>query len=422
MRPKVLAHSKVAVVLSLLFSSACGNEGLRQQDPHYYRFPDSLAAQVREVSSSELADAARWSVDPEPLLRMGSVLGEDVFGSVSHAIHLPDGRFIGADPQRDELLVFESDGRFASVWGRPGPGPGEFQRAEWLGFCDGHVYAFDGEMRSVHVFDLDGTHIRTFRPLIPSNHSPSSQPADHIVCNRDGKIGALSTAFASFGVDEPTQIRDGPYRPGVLVGLGDADIGFSAVIRIAGEDRYVFPGGGGTGPWWPVEEIGRTPSVAISRDRLFVATGDAYEIASYSFDGTMARLIRSEERGRPAVTAAAIRAVKTELVSEKEEGDARARLRRTLNHWIWPAYYPMIKGLLVDSRECLWVMDGYPTAPLVRWSVFTPEGEPLGVVDVSGNFRVMQVDEDMLIGHEEDGDGVDYVVAYRYHRRDNRRC
>jgi hypothetical protein len=131
------------------------------------------------------------------------------------------GRFLTIGAGNDQLIVFDSTGRFQTALGRRGDGPGEFGGAEGvrevrIGAGD-TIYALDGR-RKVHIFspsyryvrevDLLGGPIRMF-PLqngalvisaaVPT---PKSYGFPFHVVERDGSISV------SFGPEQRNIVRD----------------------------------------------------------------------------------------------------------------------------------------------------------------------------------------------------------------------
>ncbi len=402
-----IIDTRMAVLFTLVCVS-CREAGPHTRDLNHFRFPDSSALQVTAITRAAMAGVARWPSHAAPFIRMGSISGEDAFGKLTAAMRLPDGRYIGADAFRNQILVFDRSGRFDGVWGRGGAGPAEFQWPLWLGVCEqGLVYVYDVIMGRLHAFEFDGTLANVNRLFTP----PNNQPPEALTCNENGMFSAVSRR-------EYPELREGPHRELVTLVVGNAEQGFTEVARIAGRDRYRYSTGDG-----PMRIWGRFPSIAMTSDRIFAATGDAYEIASYSFDGVLENVVRAEDVPRTAVTLAEIREERDRQVSNQSlSASAKRRLYKTFNGMIFPAFHPVIKGLIVDSRGCLWAMDGHPTHPRTRWRVFDLSGEPVGMVDMSSKFTLFQVDEDILVGRETDENEVDFLVAYRYQERDDRRC
>ena len=65
-------------------------------------------------------------IDPEPVLQIGEIDGEDpyLFTYVWDAARVPDGRLVVTESQSYEIRVFGADGRAITSFGRRGDGPG----------------------------------------------------------------------------------------------------------------------------------------------------------------------------------------------------------------------------------------------------------------------------------------------------------
>ena len=399
--------ASAAAVLVLLASAQEPAVGIRQADHGYFTFWDTLSALRAEHRAVAIGAAPAWEIDAHPRLVIGADTGAHAFRRVSHLLQLPDGRMLGADGLRDEILVFGADGRFAGTWGRPGTSPGEFERIAWMGLCQGEVYVYDGKRRDISVFGLDGTYRRRFRISITSGGTAHMVHSGRGLACGGGAIAATAPLWGLGGVD-PTlaeQVTPGPYRTTDLVGIGEEHAGLRELLSVAGEDRYRY--GSGTGP---AVAFGRKPAIAMSKDRLYVVTGDELEIASYSLRDSSWTLLRADvERAR--VPGTHIDSLMAARIADPRLGDdARATLKKTFRDMTWLAYQPATAGLLVDPQGCIWVQRGYPTHPTTRWFVLNAAGKALGSVDLPASFELMQVTRAALIGRQAIGD-VDRIAV-----------
>jgi DNA-binding beta-propeller fold protein YncE len=68
-----------------------------------------------------------------------------------------DGKVYVSDTINNRIQIFDADGDFLSMFGRPGDGPGFFGRPKGLAVDrDGHVWVADTSMDRVQVFDHEG--------------------------------------------------------------------------------------------------------------------------------------------------------------------------------------------------------------------------------------------------------------------------
>lgn len=122
------------------------------------------------VTDSELARVYRF--DPS-----GSVIGriedESLRRPTGIAVDTAGERLFVSDTAAGEVRVFDLDGRALGTWGRPGGGPGEFNRPTYLAYRDGRLYVADSLNARVQVFDDNGSFLRSIgqRGLFVGNFS-----------------------------------------------------------------------------------------------------------------------------------------------------------------------------------------------------------------------------------------------------------
>lgn len=401
------------VVLGCLamIASGCGELGVRQVDIAYFRFPDSAASQVRQVTRAEFAVADRWIVDSASVTLVPGADDAEAIGELTYVVRLPDERFVAADGLGSELFVLSRDGAIEDVWGRKGAGPGELQYPLWIGFCaEEGIHVYDVELQTITGFLNDGSLASSTRLLIPPN---SSFAYDHPVCNPEGYLGVFGD------LQFPAEISGSLYRPFGRLLLAQPGGELETLLEIGGPDRYRTPQQDGE-----LGDFARKPLLAMSGTYLFVTTGDEFEIAAFSLDGRLRTLIRSPDVRRARITHADIaRVVEEQLEANRNAPQAvRARLRRTLQRMDWPAFHPMVEALVADGASCVWVKHRQVPGLGADWWVLTGEGEPVATARTPPGFTLLQVDGSDLIGIREDEDGVKRVATYRYHGRADGAC
>lgn len=100
------------------------------------------------------------SLDPADAL----VIADEVGGTPSGVLELPDGRVVVGYYAEARLQVFDSAGRHVAFWGREGQGPGEFSGVGALACevaCSEAVWALDVRQRRAVAFDVGGGHRET---------------------------------------------------------------------------------------------------------------------------------------------------------------------------------------------------------------------------------------------------------------------
>lgn len=166
---------------------------------------------------------------------------------------------------------------------------------------------------------------------------------------------------------------------------------------------------------------GRRPVFDLVDGSLFVATGDAFEIAEYDASGQLLSLIVANDVEPAPITSRDMERVRREQLTSTPSR-YRDRLERTLTSMEWPEYHPVLTDLVIDTEGCLWVRHDRPDRPGATWRVLTGSGDPVGVVRLPDEFTLTQVTDREIVGHAEDELDVGRVVVYRYERGADRRC
>lgn len=131
--------------------------------------PQTVSAQ-RTVEISDRLSCRRCEITRTPLPALGEESGEGIIESeLSQAIQDREGRVYLAGPYATRILVFDRDGRFLRVVGRPGHGPGEF-----AGIGSFHVgpgdslFVFDNQQSRLSVLSPEGEFVRSLSvPISP---------------------------------------------------------------------------------------------------------------------------------------------------------------------------------------------------------------------------------------------------------------
>jgi len=157
----------------------------------------------------------------------------------------------------------------------------------------------------------------------------------------------------------------------------------------------------------------------VMGDRIYVASGDGYEVAEYGRDG-VERLIRTDRAPLP-VHKRDIEDYRRSLIVLGGEGSAQLRRdeQRLLAGIRYPRTMPPIADLAADANGRLWVKEGSRPGDVEpeMWTVFAPSGEAMGTVRVPRNLRVTQIGRDWLLGIAIDADRLEHVRLYRLRPR-----
>jgi hypothetical protein len=158
--------------------------------------------------------------------------------------------------------------------------------------------------------------------------------------------------------------------------------------------------------------FGRSQVQAVNGDRVVLGGNDAYELAVYTPQGALERLIRRRQEPRP-VTDESVAAVREARLAAVTNPQRRREMERAFADMPRPATMPFYEDALVDDAGNLWVRDFQPDpdAPPV-WTVFDAQGRMLGPVSMPLGFRPMQIAEDLVVGVARDDLDVEHVLVY----------
>ena len=366
----------------------------------------SVLAVAAATASAQQAPA-RWSVDPTPMLTLGESQADtnDMFTQVVGATRLPDGRMLVGDLGSYALRLFSADGKLVRRFGRKGAGPGEIGYLKALLRCGDSVVTVDIDGNRTSVFTLGGEYVRVFRFSSPQTGRPPYTTA----CNSRNE-------FVHYGWEQREDMKGGAYRPMVPLWLSKADtVTPAAIATIAGAERYgqvVDKQLRGVRPL----PLGKQTAIAIGSDRVYVATGDTYEIAVYDFAGKPRPSIRDSRPVQPTTRADIdhLKALATALATPSRQ----AAIERDLDAMPLPNVLPAYTALLVDRAGLLWAQD-YPrsTSPTAAWTVFDVGTRRVATVGLPTHLEVYEIGDDYVLGRFLDpNEAVPQVRLYRLRR------
>jgi hypothetical protein len=347
-------------------------------------------ATTRFRASWQLGNAPDWSVgelegDPDYLL--SRVVG---------ATQFQDGRVFVANGGTNEIRVYDPDGDLVQTIGREGQGPGEFQYLRALRPCheEGFI-AFDLNWQ-VNAFASDGTFVGREVLTTPDGFTPYN-----VACDPNGRFMILG-----WGRDRTAgpQLGFHPlYDRLLLVTLAggvESDFGTWLV-----SERIGSPTGSRPHP------AGRATVFDLHEDRLFVGSGERFEVEVREVDGTLQSLLRG-----PQLTLQVTDSLKAVTLEAMLRGVAEARrpeARSTVVSWDWPGSVPAYTALQVDSNGVVWTR-AYSADPLEGeiWSLLDPEEGYLGDVHLSPGQTLLEAGSDYLLVLSRDHLDVERVERY----------
>ncbi len=391
---------RVAMFALLPLACAAGDEGGPARVVR-----DSAGVVIVENARAAWEDGGGWSVDLEPLVRIGVVEGEpeyQLFRAWS-AVRMADGRIVIANGGTSELRFYDSEGRYLFSVGREGEGPGEFRDLQRVWALPGDsLLAYDFFPSKLSIFTPAGEFVRSVHVRAPDGRQVLVQGA-----LGDGTL--IVQGAPSWGAPGATSgiVRDSvPYyrfdRDGRLLDTLGWFPSTEAYRIVSGVDWTM------TGRPFP-----RAPVRTVAPDRLVFGPADAYELLVYAPDGRLERLIRLPHVVR-RVMPEDVTAFRARRLEQAEREGTRARMERILAELPYPETMPPYRNLLVDADANLWVADyrASDDEP-ASWRVFSEDGEYLGVVALPPGLEPLQVGPDFVLARAVDDLEVESIQVHR---------
>lgn len=323
-----------------------------------------------------------------------------------HASAMADGGILVTDQVGAQVVALDRAGRLRWRSGERGAEPGQFQGPTWASECSaGQIVVYDYVLQRLTLLDSEGEVQGIFRPMAPPLHDGfRSQP----VCNDKGIIAATTN------LRPRTASAEGPFRPSVtLATWRTSDGAFERLTDLPGPDYYYWSDVNVSGPLF---FFGRTVAYAIGPTAVFVATGDAYDIAAYTLAGEFQTLHVIQGVPRPEVTEAHL-ASAIDRHLQTVAPAARTGARRILEAMDWPKHHPAVDRLLFDPQGCVWASaNADPNAASDVWRIVPIEGGLVSAVALPATFRLTEVRESELLGINQALSGETVIQIYPLER------
>jgi len=369
---------------------------------------DSAGVSIVQSTAPAWQNRNPW-LDTAPELELVSHESrpETVLFQVTGVALLPDGRVVVANRGDATVRLYDGSGRMVWRAGREGDGPAEFRDLRGVLIRNGEIWAYQSLPLPVHVFDLEGSYLRSVGTPPWSGPWPEGILAD-------GSI--VATTHATGSSDEPVFAQ----HAGVVV-FKDELIDTLAVLPFTHQVNTSL------GPEW--QGLGPSLSVTASSNRIFAGFSDTWDIRVWDETG---RLIQRLRRAwEPVnVTASDQEAYAESLIAQGEgRPPVEAAYRQLAEDMIYPETHPAYDRLVATSEGELWVqrpqieppwseaIDYNPVRPHPsEWDIFSDDGRWLATVTVPGRFRVMDVRDGVVAGVAKDELDVERVQVWRLQR------
>lgn len=366
---------------------------------------DSAGVEMVSTSRAVWADGGGWTVDPEPLLSIGEVVGDApyLFGEVRGAVRLDDGSVVVVDNQARELRFYDASGTFIRAVGGPGEGPSEFRTsAYYLQRCgEDRLYVFDPWSDRVTAWSTSGEFLRSFdlKEPVPPRRSPYAQ-----TCRPDGGFVALGWGDLS----AVPKLPDGSeamlysqYAPAwALDEHAEVELEFGDFLS---SERILTRNGSGPHPF------GRALAMAAGDAGIFLGTGEGLRVGLYR-DGRLSEVWIGPD-GDLQLDDSFPQDYRRAEIRELDERERRFILEGEVE---MPPALPAYTDLQAAPDGHLWAKRFIPPwEDTHRWGVFAPDGTFLGDLEFPPGLEVTEVGDHHIVGIATDELGVQTVRVHR---------
>lgn len=409
-RAACMASRRTVVILALVVVGmiACSADNEMQQPGTTTR--DSAGVVIVDNTRATWQPGEEWRISVDPVLDIGIVDGPPEYQlfRARSAARSSDGRVVIANGGTNELRFYDHAGTHLYSVGRTGEGPGEFRDLQrvWL-FGGDSLLAYDFAPARLSVFSPSGDYVR-------SVHIASPEGRQVIV---RGSLNDGSLIAVGAPIWDAPGATSGIVRDSVPYYRYDSDGAFLGTLgRFPSVEVFRII----TGDSWRLTGLPfpRAPVAAVARDRFYFGPADDYEFQTYTPTGQLERVVRLPHERRP-VTSADRERFREERLERADREGTRPAMERMLAATPYPDVMPPYDRALVDEEGNLWLADYRPPGSDEdsSWKVFTPAGQFLGAVTVPGQFDVLQVGADFVLGYWLDELDVEHIRMYALSRQ-----
>jgi hypothetical protein len=384
------------LVLSQGCAGASGDEGA-------VLVRDSAGVRIIESAAPSWDTGEEWRIATDPGVAIGMLDGprEYQLQRVIGAFRNRRGQILAGNAGSNEIRVYDADGTYLEALGRPGNGPGEFERLHSLHLEGDTLYAYDLAQQRISAFDEAGDFVRSF------------QVAAHINLGYAQVLGRFDEGRwvlerTNWGTESGLARGTNTYSS-----LLEGDTTAAPIGTFPGPERIVQPVGP-VGAYTRPAPYARRPTTLVSGHDLVYGGAERYELAIHDADGSLRMLVRRTIEPEP-VSAGDLARWETEVEAKRPpySPSLPAMFHQPISSFGLPEAKAAYGPVHIDLSDNYWIADyALPGHQPTEWSVFSAAGAWLGDVRSPERFRFLEIGEDYVLGVYLDELDVEYVRLY----------
>jgi len=377
--PKILLRMsfRYPIYLIILFFVSCtGEENSRSTD-------QIVSINAEKQYNIEFTSEVHFSGNEDVIIgRLGAIQVDD------------SGRVYMADRRRQVIEVFNFDTSYAGQIGRQGDGPGEFRSLGPMKLFDGKIYILDTNRQLINIFSIDNLRFErtiNFDPAIWSNieNLSGSRVSDFYVQNGSD----LLIEFSKLNSAEDRQL--------LYYILKDEDqVQNEPLLKL--KDVSIFVDRSTDVPLVMTLDFNRRSLFTQDQNlNFYSAWTEDFSIDRYLADGTLDyTLFASIEN--------------VDFNRQKFiDSYSNERLRNAVQNAESPDDWPVLKQLMVDDGNHLWVSTIVEDFDVYEWWVLEPSGELITKFDWPRDEPIEVIKNGKMYTRQTDEEtGLEQIVRY----------
>ncbi|HKJ33043.1 MAG TPA: 6-bladed beta-propeller, partial [Balneolales bacterium] len=282
------------------------------------------------------------------------------------------GRVYISDIQKNTIDVFNSNGNYLTHIGRKGRGPGEFEVGPYLKIVSKRLFAYDATSHRISIFSLNSFHLLQTINLKSTNKMGIKALHDthfhQILFTNDNRFLVGFEGIMHVPQHVPKNILGSQYIHYYLMN-NDGRIVTKQLFKLkdAPELKATIMG---KIPFQTNFLLFRQPVVVIARNgSIFATKSNFFLIREYGPNGKYNHSIYYPYKKVPLTSKSATNVGIPDYVLKRWDS------------MDLPKFWPVLKNIIIDSHNRLWVSSIVKNMKMYQWWLLTPTGKLIARFD-----------------------------------------